>query len=67
MAEENPGEFGGMDMIKINTSVNFQKINFKIVKYSNGLIVYMCNSNKTYPICLHFTETKNILSLVNVH
>lgn len=67
MAEEGPGEFGGVDMIKINTSVNFQKINCKTVKYSNGLIVYMCNSNNAYPICLHFTETKNILSLVNVH
>lgn len=67
MAEEGSGEFGGVDMIKINTSVNFQKVNFKIVKYSDGIIVYMCNSNNTYPICLYFTETKNILSLVNVH
>lgn len=67
MAEEGSGEFGGVNMIKINTSINFQKINFKIVKYSDGIIVYMCNSNNTNPICLYFIETKNILSLVNVH
>lgn len=41
MAEGGPGEFRGVDMIKINMCVNSQRINFKTVKYTNGMIVYV--------------------------